>query len=154
MTAVLSLFTQGHCKNKARDALYVITALVITKNRRSAQTESDLVEPLLTIPSKQREHAVTLSFLPMATDMEACFRSITLIVFHESWSSKTWSSYIHLESQNSTVLSTSKTPPCFHSTVTIKTNQCDTPYNNQLKRSRLSFCPPDRVICTRRGEGV
>lgn len=41
-------------KNKARDALGVITAFVVTKKkRRSTETKSNFVEPLLPIPNKQ-----------------------------------------------------------------------------------------------------
>lgn len=72
-------------KTKARDALDVIPAFVVTKKKHhSTEIKSDFVEPLLPIPNKQREHPVTQSFLPLATEMEACFISITLIVFHES----------------------------------------------------------------------
>jgi len=57
----------------------VITAFVVSKKKhRSTETKSDFVEPRLPFPNKQREHPVTQSFLPSATEMEACFISITL----------------------------------------------------------------------------
>lgn len=70
-----------------------------------------------------------------------------MVLIHSPYKKKS-SSFIHQQN----ILRTSILH--FNSTVTIKTSHCDTPYNNQFKRSRIPFCPPDGVICTRRGEGV
>lgn len=109
-------------KNKASDALDVITALVVSKNGFHRATSN--------FP---RQTETTRS------NPEACFKSITLIVFHESWSSRSQCVYLWQKQKRWCILFTSKTPPSIELEPLKRISVIIIAYNNQFKGKKRQF---------------